>query len=435
MNGKRRFTCAIILIFIGATAACNSPLVGGIPKATPTTVHGKDVAEHGLLTSVITKSPEKELETSKEVTSTVQPFFDERQELIPIDEEHFEGDFLRTLLKQKIDLDGDGYLSKMERERVDHIGFDLDYLWANPTMDIIKDEAKATSYETFFQYFPNLKLFECPRATAIVVRNHDAIRNVSHMCETGTRDKIIVEGCPNFMGMYAGDVCELVSVTDVPQGVVVIEPYNLKPKYVFDGNIYVRQYSDDPYERDLRYFLDEADLAWVNLKASFVGYKKEDVEPWVRGGVFDEFSYEVFEKVEDIYNEKGVKGWNICVNTKEDIYGKYLFSLYCNQIPEAEAFKTKVSKVLEFTPLVYSPNRGVYGYVVLELEVVYESDVGEQIIGTIEKKRYCFIEPSGATAFYRTEEEWSIPDYEKLDYEIENPCYWYISDYLEYYNK
>lgn len=62
------------------------------------------------------------------------------------------------------------------------------------------------------------------------------------------------------------------------------------------------------------------------------------------------------------------------------------------------------------------------------------SDEGEQVIGSFHKRRFCFIEPDGAVSFYCTEEEWSIPDYEKLRYEIENPCYLDIEEYEEYYN-
>lgn len=409
MNKKRSITYGLILLLMGSFTACNK------------------------------SSEELDLQIAQimEAVPTPLPFVDDPQVLVPIDEEHFEGDFLRALLKQKVDLDGDGYLSKAERERVDHIGFDLDYLWVDPAMDIIKDEAKATSYETFFQYFPNLKRFECPRATAIVVRNHNAIRNISHMCETGTRDIIVVEGCLNFMGMYAGDVCKLVSVTDVPQGSVAIETNNLEPKYVFDGNLFVYGYLDDSSEWKLDYFLDEADITWVNVNKSSIGYKKEDVEPLLQGALVDSFSYEVSEKTEDIYDENGVKGYDIYVDTKEMVYSRHPFkySLYCNQKPETGAFKTKVSKVYEFIPVAYSPNRGVYGDAFLTFDVIYVSDEGEQVIDSFHKRRFCFIEPDGEVSFYSTEEEWNIPDYEKLSYEIENPCYLDIENYAEYYEK
>lgn len=412
---KRNITYGLILLLMGAFTSCNKP--------------SEDV--------------DLQIAQIMEAVPTPLPFEDDPQALVPIDEEHFEGEFLRTLLKQQVDLDGDGYLSKTERERVDYIGLDEEIYLPDAMEEIILDEVNATSYQTFFQYFPNLKLFECPRGTAIIVRNHESIRGISRIvCSEAdgerympaTRDIIIVEGCPNFRSVYVGDVRKLVSITDVPQGVIIIDPNNMQPKYVLDGNIYVEHFLDDSHEGELERFLDGADLTWVNVKKVSVGYKREDVEPLLLGTLVDSFSYEVAEKVEDIYDENGVKGYDIYVDTKEAAYEKYPFkySLYCNQKPEADAFKTRVSKVLDFTPLSYSPNRGVYGDALLAFEVIYESDEGEQIIGTIYKRRYCFIEPDGTISFYCTEEEWSVPDYEKLDYEIENPCYLDFDDYVEY---
>ncbi len=416
MNKKRSITYALFLMLIGSFAACNKP--------------SEDV--------------DLQIAQIMEAVPTPLPFVDDPQALVPIDEEHFEGDFLRTLLKLQVDLDGDGCLSKTERERVDHSGLDEEIYSPDAAMELILDEVNATSYETFFRYFPNLKRFDCPRGTAIIVRNHESIRGIKRIVlseadgeryMSATRDIIIVEGCPNFRSVYVGDVCKLVSVTDVPQGVVVIDPKNLQPKYVFDGNIYVERFLDDSHEGEVSRFLDAADITWVNVKKTSVGYKKEDVESLLLGALVDLFSYEVSEKKEDIYDENGVKGYDIYVDTKEAVYETYpfKFSLYCNQKPEMDSFKTRVSKVLDFVPLAYSPNRGVYADALLSFEVVYESDEGEQSVGTIHKRRYCFIEPDGTVSFYSTAEEWDIPDYEKLSYEIENSCYLDFDDYVEYY--
>ena len=416
MNKKRSITYALFLMLIGSFAACNKP--------------SEDV--------------DLQIAQIMEAVPTPLPFVDDPQALVPIDEEHFEGDFLRTLLKLQVDLDGDGCLSKSERETVEYLGFDVEGPLEGPTISIIRNEVKATSYETLFRYFPNLKRFECPRANAIVVRNNESIREVSHlmndegeMYKEATRDIIIVEGCPNFMSMYVGDVCKLVSVTDVPQGSVAINPYNLKPKYVFDGNLFVEQSVADPADRALSDFLDAADLTWVNVKKVSVGYKREDVEPLLLGAVVEEFSYEVSEKTEDSYDDNGVKGYHIYVDTKETVYATYpfKFSLYCEQKPEVDALKTRVSKVLDFTPLVYSPNRGVYSDALLSFDVVYESEAGEQVIGTIHKRRYCFIEPSGEVAFYSTEMEWDIPDYKKPEFGRESLRYLNLDDYVEYFRE
>ena len=418
MNKKRSITYGLILLLMGSFTACNK------------------------------SSEELDLQIAQimEAVPTPLPFVDDPQALVPIDEEHFEGDFLRALLKQKVDLDGDGYLSKTERERVDYIGLDEEIYSPDAMMEIILDEVDATSYQTFFRYFPNLKLFECPRATAIIVRNHESIRGISRIVLSeadgerympAARDIIIVEGCPNFMSMYVGDVCKLVSVTDVPQGFVIIDPNNLQPKYVLDGNVYVERFLDDSHEGEVSRFLDEADITWVNVNKSSIGYKKEDVEPLLQGALVDLFSYEVSEKTEDIYDENGAKGYDIYVDTKEMVYSRhpYKFSLYCNQKPEVSALETRVRKVLDIIPLEYSPNCGLYSDAFLTFDVVYVSDEGEQVIGSFHKRRFCFIEPDGEVSFYSTEEEWNIPDYEKLSYEIENPCYLDIEDYAEYYEK
>lgn len=415
MKLKKTISCTAMLIVIGTVIACNQSPVSDVPEVT----QGGYAAENITLTPAAkpTDAP----------TPAVTSFVDDRQELIAIDEEHFEGEFLCVLLKKNFDLDGDGFLSKMERERVDVIGICNDDFFRSVEMvkelDYILEPLSNASYEKAFQYFPNLKEFICPVASDIVVRNHASIRDISHLGEWGERKRIVVEACPELRYVYVGDVCEYVSITEVPQGVVVIETENLQPEYVFDGNIFLMDFSFSSDEQELTSFLDEANLTWKNVKEQSVGYKKEEIAPALQGILFEEFSYEVFEKIEDIYDENGVRGWNICVDTKEKVYGKYPFSLYCEERPSEGDFKTQVSKVLQFSPLVYSPNRGVFGEAVLELETVYKSEAGEQVIGTLEKKRFCLIVPDGSVQLYRTEETWEktwrIPDYEEKAYQVE----------------
>ena len=432
MKLKKTISCAAMLIVIGTAIACNKLPVSDLPEQTPEVTQGGQVTENITLTPVLTKSPG--LTSSPEVVATVTPFVDDRQELIPIDEEHFEGDFLRVLLKKNFDLDNDGYLSKLERERVDLIGIDNDFFRSTQMVEelnYILEPLSSVSYEKVFQYFPNLKEFVCPVASDIVVRNHASIGDISHGGEWGERKSIVVEACPELRSVYVGDVCEYVSITEVPQGVVVIDTENLQPEYVLDGNIFLRAF---PYldERELTSFLDEADLTWKNVKEQSAGYKEEEINPALQGVLFEEFSYEVLEKVEDVYDENGIRGWNICVDTKEKVYGKYPFSLYCEERPSEEDFKTKVSKVPQFSPLAYSPNRGVFGEAVLELETVYKSETGEQVIGTLEKNRFCLVAPDGSVQLYRTEEEWSIPDYDEKAYQVENPGYLSVMEMKEY---
>lgn len=433
MKLKKTISCTAMLIVIGTAIACNQSPVSDVPEVT----QGGYAAENITLTPAATPTdaPTPVATPTDAPTPAVTPFVDDRQELIAIDEEHFEGEVLCILLKKSFDLDGDGFLSKMERERVDVIriftDFFNEFIWRE---EVYEDEGlnyilkilRNASYEKVFQYFPNLKGFGCAVASDIVVRNHASIRDIFGG-DWGNRKRIVVEACPELRYVYVGDVCEYVSITEVPQGVAAVNPENLQPRYVFDGNIFLRSFSSDSDDRELTSFLDEANLTWKNVKEQSVGYKKEEIDPALQGILFEEFSYEVFEKIEDIYDENGVRGWNICVDTKERVYGKYPFSLYCEERPSEGDFKTQVSKVLQFSPFAYSPNRGVFGEAVLELETVYRSEAGEQVIGTLEKKRFCLIVPDGSVQLYRTEnpweEVWRIPDYEEKAYQEEHGGY------------
>lgn len=106
---------------------------------------------------------------------------------IPIDQEHFSGVFMRKFVKDAIDTDGNGYLSKEEREVVT----DISLFEVEMGLDVVDG----------FEWFTNLESISMPYCREMV------IRNCPNLVYTGAgegcgADKLTIENCPKLEELY-----------------------------------------------------------------------------------------------------------------------------------------------------------------------------------------------------------------------------------------
>ena len=106
---------------------------------------------------------------------------------IPIDKQYFSDVFMRRYIKAVIDTDGNGYLSKEEREAVTEI----DMFEMEMGLDVIDG----------FEWFPNLESISLPNCTEMVIRNCPNLVYVG-ASEGDGADKLTIENCPKLKEMY-----------------------------------------------------------------------------------------------------------------------------------------------------------------------------------------------------------------------------------------
>ncbi|MGN1084298.1 MAG: hypothetical protein ACI4QX_04805, partial [Lachnospiraceae bacterium] len=123
----------------------------------------------------------------------------------------------------------------------------------------------------------------------------------------------------------------------------------------------------------------------------------------------EDFSYmdiRLLEKVENIYDEQGRKGWNVCVDLMKDAYSKTAFSLYTEEQPTVEQIAIRPVEVIWVEILEYAPNRGVSFEIAMNFEVLYRNGETEEVLGTLSDEQYWTITPDGEKIRYQSEKDW-----------------------------
>lgn len=106
---------------------------------------------------------------------------------IPIDKQYFSDVFMRRYVKAAIDTDGNGYLSKEEREAVTEI-------------DMFEMEMGLDTIDGF-EWFPNLESISLPDCTEMVIRDCPNLVYVG-AGEGDGADKLTIENCPKLEELY-----------------------------------------------------------------------------------------------------------------------------------------------------------------------------------------------------------------------------------------
>lgn len=115
---------------------------------------------------------------------------------------------------------------------------------------------------------------------------------------------------------------------------------------------------------------------------------------------------QILEKIEDIYDEQGRKGWNVCIDLMENAYSKKAFSVYTKEQPEPKQIHVRPGEISRVDILEYSPNRGIGFKIKWALEVVYRNETEEEVLGTMTDSQYWTIGPDGVKRRYPSENDW-----------------------------
>ncbi len=357
---------------------------------------------------------------------------------IPIDETHFTCGAFREFLSILYDTDQDGFLSLAEREAVEEIYWDDWY--ALEEMGISRENIEQPWHLDGFEYFPCLKSLTVISASSVALKNHPSIRNIGG--GEGGIGQLLIENCPalEYIGgsMYGGAEwsvtnCENLKYFTVHDSEFGSLAFSGCPQLVLDfedagnqvgslrldadavltelpGGIcrIVDGSSRPPFWKD---GLTCENIQWENVSEQSIEMPlPAEEEDFFRYFGRDDFAYmgvQVLEKIEDIYDEQGRKGWNICIDRKENAYSKTAFSLYTEETPEPEQIFVRPAGVSKAEVLEYSPNKGVSFHIVWEQEVVYMGMAGETVLGTmLTGDRYWTIAPDGTKKGYRSEKDW-----------------------------
>ncbi len=117
-------------------------------------------------------------------------------ERIPISEEYFSGQYFRGYISETIDEDGDGFLTKQEREQVTGIYF-VDFYYEND------DLSEDINVVDGLNWFPNIEAIEHEggRIYEIILDNHPGVKYVGSS-EAWRGSNYYINGCEKLEGIW-----------------------------------------------------------------------------------------------------------------------------------------------------------------------------------------------------------------------------------------
>ncbi len=333
---------------------------------------------------------------TKEPVPTLVP---EHKELLPIDEEHFASEVFRNYITEHYDCDGDGYLSNPEQSAITEICIDY------------SEDVFAAERLDGFKYFPALERLDISSAGEIVLQNHPGIKYFGG--EEGHVGKVFIEDCPALtnIGFYHHGIDSLYISRVSPEARLVVTGCYLK-ELAIDADLTLgvgSEHGSGLLPISGEDFNGIGNIEFLSQNETAVPFSEEYWKDYFEHFDKNDFSYmevQVLEKIEDCYDERGRKGWNVCINRKVDAYSKTVFSLYTENVLEKEQIFIRPAGVEELEMLEYSPNRGGSFHVIWELEAVYADVSGEIVLGTMKEDQYWTISADGTKVRYRSEGEW-----------------------------
>lgn len=360
------------------------------------------------------------------VTAAVFP----EEDLVPIDAEHFTDEAFQRYISIRFDTNGDSLLSKTEREAVEEMDLSSWHLYN------LGVELKCVDG---LEYFPKLRRLELNSLNEVSIKKHPSLEQLGGT-EIGITE-LRIEDCPVLESVIFSyskietitiKNCEglkfFYTVRSTTEDVSGTWEFRNTPELIFctDDSFSARQlildadaviakdehYTDMDKENMISLTKDGITLCDV-CEVKMEGERKDS---FTHAGFsladsfteadFEYMDVQILEKTEDIYDEQGRKGWNVCIDLMENAYSRRSFSVYTEEQPEPGQISVRPGEISKVDILEYSPNRGIAFKVKWDLEVVYRKETGEAVLGTMTEEQYWTIGADGTKKRYPSENEW-----------------------------
>lgn len=353
------------------------------------------------------------------------------EDLILIDEERFGGKNFCAFLRSNYDLNQDGFLSEMERRSVKEI----DYCWG--TRHEVKEYDFSLEPEEMkgFELFPELEEVWIDYADRVVIRGAQLLKSFGS--GEGCIREAVLEDCPNLETIFYTESSGNLSVRNCEK------LYSYRNEFL-EGTLSFSQTPDLHIEgavHDVDITLDadaflscfdmrrldavtlerceeeqlllripplETQIRWNGVKEDFITLAEGFPLLYIGEEAFQEmYSFERFDKIEDIYDDKGRKGYNICVTYQGKRESKEAFSLYVDGVPEIEKLYLRPEKAEEVELYGYSPNKGVLFCTKWNLSLRYRTGEEDIVLGTLKnkQKQIWFIDGEGKPHCYESRKD------------------------------
>ncbi len=393
-----------VLAFLLCVCACQKPVAQTEKEPTPT--------EGGHPT--VTVAPENTLTPAPTATPTVVPTATPeaeptklvvQYELVLIDREHFGTERFCTYIKEKLDINRDGFLSAEEGNSVTEIDL-TDFYYEKEN----QDEPEGTAIG--FSYFPNLTHLGFVSPDALEIKDHPSLTHYG-LGEAKTKDTYI-ENCPNLTTIFYSNAygnlhvsdCEALTEFYANDGINETLEFRNTPnlsvkadgfsKLVLDadagisiGNVKFSPYGIENIQQEenrlhfsYQDFLQTREVTFEGINPIIFDISEDFPVRYVDAEEVDCFSYEIFEMPEDVYDENGSKGYYVCITTKGDELRKESLSFYSPEYPDTARLFARPGKIEELSVFSYSPNKGAYIEVRWDFLIGYAGEGGEVILGS-----------------------------------------------------
>lgn len=403
---KNKVLLALILVSVCIISACNQ---GETVSSVSPTVSADDV-----------------LMTNPTETVTVTEVLEKKA--IPINENYFSDVCFQNLILCQYDSNQDGYLSESECDQVTEIDLECREL---------RELAAGIEVLDGLEHFPKLQSLGLTSLNKVLIKNHPSLKLLG-----GTEieiNELIIEDCNQLQQMvFSYSSLHDISIrncanlrtvhmsrsileenkgvwefSNTPQMILMSDGYDRIGKLVMDADARLSYEAFYSEAKEVLKFTEQGNLIWSGCEAEWENIAEVSVifSEKFPMDCFEEadFSYmniQLLEKIENVYDEQGRKGWNVCVDLMKDAYSKTAFSLYTEEQPVVEQIVVRPVGATWVEVLEYSPNRGVSFEAELNFEVIYRNGEAEEVIGTLSDEQYWTILPTGEKIKYRSGKEW-----------------------------
>ncbi|MGN1084300.1 MAG: hypothetical protein ACI4QX_04815, partial [Lachnospiraceae bacterium] len=308
---------------------------------------------------------------------------------IPITEYYFGNSRFCEMLKQKYDTDGDSFLSESERDAVITLSWETE-TQRNQGVKIGEDDIELKGFELF----KNLEDVDIGYASKVSITNHPAIK--SYGSGEGYIDQTVIENCPRleYIGyaLSGGNISvknctnlqkfwayecyrELGTLEFIGTPKLNATFYLSSPEQItmdadaaisFEGfgmseGTPINNVMSEIKEADsiLQYF-NEVAVKWLEADEQSILLKENFPLAYITEDAFSYITFQVLKKIEDIYDDAGNKGYNICLDFHESIHSKAAVSFYSPIVPQQENFIVRPGQIQEIEIIEYSPNGNTF---------------------------------------------------------------------------